>query len=67
MSNVIVCEGTLAKTPYFVSEDGINLYSIEELCYYLMTNAYLLDDSFVEIHLAEWIANECSLESLGKR
>ena len=47
MSNVIVCEGTLAKTPYFVSEDGINLYSIEELCYYLMTNAYLLDDSVV--------------------
>lgn len=66
MSNVIVCEGTLAKTPYFVSEDGINLFSIEELCYYLMTNAYILDDSFVEIHLAEWIANECSLESLGK-
>lgn len=66
MSNVILCQGAYAKTPYYAADDCRNLYSIEELCYYLYHNAYLLDDSFVTSELSVWIAEELELPELGK-
>lgn len=66
MSNVILCQGAYAKTPYYIHDDCCNIYSIEELCYYLYHNAYLLDDRFVTNELAGWIATEISLPELGR-
>lgn len=65
MSNVMLCLGTYATTPYFVSESCIHLYSIEELCFYLYNNAFLLDDSFVNEKLTDWIENELSLKKVA--
>jgi len=65
MSNVLLCLGTYATTPYFVSESCIHLYSIEELCFYVYNNAFLLDDSFVNEKLADWIENELELKKVA--
>lgn len=65
MSNVMLCLGTYATTPYFVSESCIHLFSIEELCFYIYNNAFLLDDSFVNEKLADWIENELSLKTVA--
>jgi tetratricopeptide (TPR) repeat protein len=67
MSDLILCIGEYAKNPYFVPDDCIDLFSIEELCYYLFTNAYLLDDRFVSKELAEWITGELELKEIGKQ
>ncbi len=64
-SNVLLCQGRYAKTPYFASDDCKNIYCIEELCYYLYHNAYLLDDGFVKKDLAEWIDSELGLSELA--
>ncbi len=66
MSNVLLCLGEYAKTPYYIEEDGRNIYSIEELCYYLYHQAYLMEDSFVTQKLGEWIAEQLKLSALGK-
>lgn len=65
MSNVIVCTGAYATTPYYIADDCIHIYCVEELCYYLYHNAYLLDDRFVTNELAVWIRDELELPGLG--
>lgn len=66
MSNVILCQGALTKTPYYIKEICINIYSIEELCYYVYHNAHLLDDSFVTVELGTWVEEKLELPKIGK-
>jgi len=66
MSNVIVCQGAYSKTPYYIADDCRNVYCVEELCYYLYHNAYLLDDNFVTAELAKWIEESLELPVLAK-
>ena len=66
MTNVILCQGAYSKTPYYLKDDCRNVYCIEELCYYLYHNAYLLDDSFVCDALGEWVEKSLELEKIGK-
>ena len=47
MNTVILCNGNYAKTPYYIEEEEVNLYSVEELCYYIYKNAFLLQDDFL--------------------
>ncbi len=65
MSNVILCQGTYATTPYFITEACVHIFSIEELCFYIYNNAFLLDDSFVGEKLADWIENELKLNKVS--
>ena len=44
---VSVCVGEYAKTPYCVPELGINVFSMEELCYCMKENVFLLDFSII--------------------
>lgn len=64
--NVLICQGEYAKNPYYIADDCCHIYCIEELCYYLYHNAFLLDDRFVTEELGKWIEKELSLEKLGK-
>lgn len=66
MSNLILCKGEYSKTPYLLKGDCKNVYCIEELCYYLYHNAYLLSDEFVEFALADWISDNLGLTDLGR-
>ena len=63
METVILCNGQYAKTPYCVEGDGTCLYSVEELCYYLYKNAFLLQDDFSSKELYQWLTLECKLEA----
>ena len=40
---VSVCVGSYAKMPYRIPGLGTDVYSMEELCYCLKENAFLLD------------------------
>ncbi len=66
MSNIILCQGEYAKTPYYLEDDCKNIYCIEELCYYLYHNAYLLGDDFVDYKLADWVSEQLALKDLGR-
>lgn len=43
MSGYILCPDKKAQRPYFIENISMNIYSIEELCYYLYHNLYLAD------------------------
>ena len=43
MSGYILCQTPKAQRPYFIENISMNIYSIEELCYYLYHNLYLAD------------------------
>lgn len=62
METAILCNGQYAKTPYCVTCDGARLYSVEELCYYLYKNAFLMQEEFFTEELIQWLATECKLE-----
>lgn len=67
MAELSLCIGTMAKTPYYISGLGVNVYSIEELCYCLVDNAYILDSEFVNKKLCDFVENQLDLKDLGSK
>ena len=65
MSRPILCIGSYAKNPYHIEKIGRNVYCIEELCYCIVKNAFLLDEESFDRELFDWIENECTLEKLA--
>ena len=58
MSDVILCIGKLSENPYYIVGLGMNVYSIEELCYYLTRDAYIIDNDIMDESLCDYIENE---------
>lgn len=56
--------GHRATTPYLFEKMMVRVYSPEELCYCIMLDAYLLDESFVSDELARWLGDECGIDEL---
>lgn len=65
MGRVILCTGKSAQVPYCIEKLGIQVWSVEELCYCLRENAFLLDQDIVSGKLVEWLEEECGLEELS--
>lgn len=61
-----VCVGDYATTPYCIKGLEIPVYSMEELCYCLKENAFLLDTSLMNDSLMEWIGDCCGLGELAR-
>lgn len=67
MSGYILCQTKKAKTPYFIENISTNIYSLEELCYYLYHNLYLVDRSIINEGLCTWISEELELPRLAAK
>lgn len=63
---VSVCVGDYAKTPYCIPGLEMNVYCMEELCYCLKENSFLLDLSLMNDRLLHWIEQECGLKELAR-
>lgn len=64
MSGYRLCQTKMADTPYYIENISMNIYSLEELCYYMYHNIFLLDDTIVNEGLLEWIRDELELKKL---
>ncbi len=67
MDCLIACSGRIAKTPYHIELTGCNIYTIEELCYYIYNNIYTINPSFFNTKLAAWIRTELGLDVLADK
>lgn len=67
MSGYILCQVKRASMPYYIENISMNIYSIEELCYYLRNNMYLLDETIIGEHLCDWLKQELGLERLYRK
>lgn len=65
MGELLFCHEPIAALPYYVEGAGINLYSMEELCYYIAGNTYLLDESFMSEELCTWVEHQMGLFALA--
>ena len=52
---VSVCVGDYAAVPYCIPGLELNVFSMEELCYCIKENAFLLDFSLMNDELIDWI------------
>ena len=55
MSGYILCQVKKAEKPFYIENISTNIYSIEELCYYLYNNLYLVDSSLISSKLCTWL------------
>ena len=58
MGQVMICSPVTAAEPYQMKYTSTNLYTIEELCFYLYENIYLIDSSLMNIELCRWIERQ---------
>lgn len=65
MGRLILCSLKKADKPYYIKSLNINLYTIEELCYYLQNNIYLIDEHIISEELLSWIETELEQAELA--
>lgn len=65
MGELILCNQKLATLPYYIDEASLNIFSLEELNYYIENNLYLLEPNFVSEDLCTWIDKELQLHEVA--
>ncbi|MCH1982823.1 tetratricopeptide repeat protein [Ruminococcus sp. OA3] len=67
MAGYRLCQQKRAKHPYYIENISTGIFSMEELCFYMSNNLYLLDETILNKELGEWIVKELGLAALGQR
>lgn len=67
MAGYRLCRIKATETPFFLENISTNIYSIEELCYFLVGNVPLIDATVLNSRLLAWVANELGLPRLALR
>lgn len=67
MGELLLCSHGIASMPYYIESVALNVYSLEELCYYLKRNIDLADPSFMDGELIEWVKTQLGLPALAGR
>ncbi len=65
MGSLILCHDRKAKQPYEINRIHLRIFTIEELCYYVCNNLYLIDHTFMNRRLCDWIGKELGLRELS--
>lgn len=65
MHGIKLCYEKKATVPFRISTHPFLFYTIEEICYYFLTNIYLLDPSFQEEIFFRWLDEELRLKKLA--
>ena len=64
MGELILCEQPIAATPYYIDELSLNIYSLEELSYYIFHNVYLMNSELMSVDLCQWIGRDLKMKEL---
>lgn len=65
MGRILLCTGRYAKNPYYVESLCANVYCVEELCYLLASNPFMINRSIMDKKLAGWLDEECKMADLS--
>ena len=66
MGSLILCHSKRAKRPYEISRVHMRIYTIEELCYYLCNNLYLIDYTIMNRRLCDLLEDELGLAKMAE-
>lgn len=65
MGRVILCETTPATTSYIFPNTKIEVFSYEELCYYIYNNIALISAEYIGVAMLHWISEDLGLHELA--
>ncbi|MCM1499857.1 MAG: hypothetical protein NC124_15445 [Clostridium sp.] len=65
MGRVILCETQTAETSYIFPNTKIEVFSYEELCFYIYNNIALISEEYIDVHMFNWIENGLKLPQLA--
>ena len=66
MGELILCSHPIAAMPYYIDNISLNVYSLEELCYYIENHLYLIEADFMSEELCLWIGQELDEKDLAR-
>lgn len=67
MGDLLICNEPIAAMPYYIEGISWNVYSLEELCYYIENNTYLLEKDFMTEELCTWVGREVKNLKLAEK
>lgn len=67
MSKLIVCTTKKASVPFTFLNTKVEIYTYEELCFYIYNNTVLISKSSLSEKLFDWIRNELEMPALADR
>lgn len=62
MGKLIQCSSRIARHPYCFPMTKTNVYSIEEVCYYIRNNIYMMQEEIFDREFAEWLREELGMD-----
>jgi len=65
MGSLVLCHEKHATHPYEISRIHCKIFTIEELCYYLCNNLYLIDYTIMNEQLCVWLDEELEMPGLA--
>ncbi len=67
MGKLIVCNSPIAEQPYCFRMTQTNVYSIEEVCYYIRHNIYMMQEEVFDQDFVIWIREQLHMEQLADK
>lgn len=58
MGQLILCKSPRAKNPFYIENEKVNIYSLEELMYFVQTARFVARDDFMRPEFVDWIEQE---------
>lgn len=65
MGRVYLCLGKNAEVPYYFERARVHVWNIEELCYFIRENVWLLEPALFGKELTAWVDVQCGLPELA--
>lgn len=67
MGKLLLCKSLLAKRQYQMEVGNVNIYSIEELCFYIVKKLDLIVELQMPSSLVAWIRDQLEMELLANK
>lgn len=67
MGKLIQCSSRLAKRPYYFHLTDTRVYSIEEVCYYMNKNIYIMQGEVFDPGFVTWLREELGMEETAEK
>ncbi len=67
MGKLIQCSSHIAKKPYHFRLTDTNVYSIEEVCYYIRHNIYMMQEEVFNSDFAVWLRDELGMKNTARK
>lgn len=67
MGQLIMCAGKKAAIPYYLESTSVNIFSLEEMSYYLIHRTEYVDGEFMCKEFCDWVSREAGAGDVAEK